>query len=128
MRLHGSLPPPRWAPSTRARRHPPPGSLWLAYTKSIPDLLLNAVALSYVMQVDELLYQVVVPRRAKALITNVTPIDTSEKLAGFLPAGIPKRAMGTLLFAIGFLASFVGVFILPHANRMRKLRDDLCPQ
>jgi len=103
------------------------GAVWLAYTKSIPDLLANAVALSYVMQVDELLYQVAVPRRARALVTNTQPIDISGTLVSGLPTGVPKRAIGTSCFALGFLAAVVGWWVLPHADRMRQLRDDLCP-
>mmetsp|Transcript_127907 Transcript_127907/g.358081 ORF Transcript_127907/g.358081 Transcript_127907/m.358081 type:complete len:227 (-) Transcript_127907:331-1011(-) len=71
------------------------GALWLAYTKSIPDLLANAVALSLVMQVDELLYQVLVPRRVKALVSNLEPIDMSKSSGRKLPEGIPKKALGT---------------------------------
>jgi len=103
------------------------GAMWLAYTKSIPDLLANAVALSYVMQVDELLYQVIVPRRAKALITNIMPIDMRGQSARFKVEGIPKQASATLLLAMGFLAFIVFGFVFPHADRMRQVRDDICP-
>jgi len=103
------------------------GAVWLSYTKSIPDLLANAVALSYVMQVDELLYQVAVPRRVKALVTNIVPIDISRTMVNGLPQGIPKRAIGTMCFACGFMTTTVAWFVIPHANRMRQLRDDVCP-
>jgi len=103
------------------------GALWLAYTKSIPDLLANAVALSYVMQVDELLYQVIVPRRAKALVMNLTPIDMSEDMATCSMAGVPKRAMSTLCLALGFLLVVILACVWPHAARMRQIRDGLCP-
>jgi len=104
------------------------GALWLAYTKSIPDLLANAVALSYVMQVDEMLYQVFVPRKVKALVQNLEPINMSRSVAGSLPQGIPKKALLSAFFAFVFFGAVVGSCVIPHASKMRQLRDEICPQ
>jgi len=104
------------------------GALWLAYTKSIPDLLANAVALSYVMQVDELLYQVMIPRKVKAVVTNLEPIDMSKHVAKKLPSGVPKNALLTVLFTFAFFGTIVGACVVPHAFKMRELRDNICPQ
>jgi len=103
------------------------GAFWLAYTKSIPDLLANAVALSYVMQVDELLYQVVVPRKVKALVANLEPVDMNKSTRMRIMDGIPKKALCTVFFAFAFFGSMVGSSVLPHAGRMRDLRDSICP-
>jgi len=122
------------------------GSFWLAYTKTIPDLLANAVALSYVMEVDELLYKVMVPSKVKTLLSHLKGVgvddsskSTSERTS-IVPSKVkalvshlkgvdfPKRAMCTACVAFIFVGSVVGAAVVPHASRLRRLRDDICPQ
>ena len=51
---------------------PPPlqGTTFLVYTISISDLLLNAVALEFVISMDELLFVACAPARAKRIVQN----------------------------------------------------------
>merc|ERR1712099_26415 len=56
------------------------GSLWLVRTTSIADLMLNAVALSYVMQLDELIYSVLVPKKVTMLVQNMEPLMLGSEL------------------------------------------------
>jgi len=103
------------------------GALWLTYTKSITDLMLNAVALSYIMQVDELLYNVMVPRKVKALVTNMEPLPLGNRLMPYLTAkGVPRRAIITCAMVLLFTGLTLGFFILPNAEQVRQLRDTLC--
>ena len=46
------------------------GTLFLVYTISISDLLLNAVALAFVISMDELLFISCAPARAKRIVQN----------------------------------------------------------
>jgi len=104
------------------------GALWLAYTKTIPDLLANAVALSYVVQVDELIYEVMVPRKVKAVVANLDPIDMSQHRVKKCPSGIPKDALTTIVSSFTFVGAIVGGSVVPHVVKMRQLRDHICPQ
>ena len=44
------------------------GALWLAYETDIPNLLLNAVALEFVFNVDELIFESLAPLQFKHLL------------------------------------------------------------
>jgi len=46
------------------------GACWLAATNSFKDLLLNAVALAFVTELDELIYQVLVPEDIQAMVLS----------------------------------------------------------
>ena len=47
------------------------GSIYLVHTIEIDELILNAVALEFVLRVDELIYACFAPQRIKALIRHV---------------------------------------------------------
>lgn len=61
------------------------GSSWLVATTSFQDLLLNAVALAFVTELDELIYQVLVPEDIKATVQSY---------------GIARPRMATSPFAV----------------------------
>jgi len=50
------------------------GAAWLSATETQEDLLLNSVALSYVMEVDELLYSIMSPAKVRAIMQQMTPL------------------------------------------------------
>lgn len=103
------------------------GAAWLAVTRSVPELLVNSVALSYTLQVDHLVFQAFVPQRAKALLRSVRSIDMGKGAQPRLPGGIPDLAIAALGFAIIFPAVMTSTFVWPHAVQMRELRNELCP-
>jgi len=50
------------------------GVAWLSATETQEELLLNSVALAYIMEVDELLYSIMVPRKVRAIIEQMAPL------------------------------------------------------
>merc|ERR1712136_330517 len=50
------------------------GAAWLSATETQEDLLLNSVAPSYVMEVDELLYSIMSPAKVRAIMQQMTPL------------------------------------------------------
>ena len=62
------------------------GCNFLAFTPSVPDLILNAVALDVVLTVDKLIYEALVPDRVKRVAAKVE-----------LPAGDRDRVTPALL-------------------------------
>jgi len=55
------------------------GCHYLALTVSLPDIVINSVALAFVIQVDELIAEVLLPRRLKTMIKNVGCIEGSTR-------------------------------------------------
>ena len=49
----------------------PTQTQYLCYTVGVEDLLLNAVALEFVMDTDELIYDCLAPVRAKRIVDNL---------------------------------------------------------
>ena len=99
------------------------GSLWLAYTVSLQDLMLNAVALEFVLNVDELIFISLAPLSLKYLVDN----------AKMLPKQAPPAWKGLeLSTAINFVvvAGALGVFIqsvlLPQVDTLWRVVDAIC--
>lgn len=61
------------------------GARWLSATPSFQDLVLNAVALAFITELDELIYSVLVPEDVKELVQVYKikrphlPVDTMDK-------------------------------------------------
>jgi len=94
------------------------GSLWLIATTHIPDLVLNAIALSFITRIDEIMY-VTIPRELRTLVQHTEGLP--------LPSSGPRvvRPLVTLgaLILCGLL---VGLCLLPHAQSVRSAVDALC--
>ena len=97
------------------------GDIWLASTTDIVELLLNGVALAYIMDIDELTYRVLVPTKLDTLIRRVSPnsVDWSVSL--------PTRSV---LLSIPLCVINCVVYtqlVLPHANAVVDVQKALCP-
>lgn len=54
------------------------GAKWLAHTISLTELILNGVALAFVLDFDECLFDIFVPRRVKILVNNLEPLPLTR--------------------------------------------------
>jgi len=50
------------------------GTLFLATSSAMSDLVLNAIALAFIIELDEMLYAVFAPRRLHTLMNNIEPL------------------------------------------------------
>merc|ERR1712136_457782 len=92
------------------------GALWLSTTTAPSELVLNAVALTYVMEIDELLFLTTVPRQVSSIIRNLDPMDlyvTSGTLNN-----IPVRALMSALVIIIFVSSFSFTYLDAHLGNV----------
>jgi len=96
------------------------GLRWLVSTTEIVELLLNGVALSYVMEIDERIYSVFIPRKLSTLMSLLEP----------LPANWPVRIeIRNVILAVGaFVAIGVTLTLIDgHLKEVIITRDTLCP-
>ena len=85
------------------------GSLWLAGTTSITELMLNSVALEAVLHVDEFIFSGLLPTRLQQQIQELPPVQV-------------KRARRCHRAENLVLASFLGAsLLLPYALLLRPL-------
>ena len=74
------------------------GTQFLVYTTEISDLLLNAVALEFVINTDELVYEALAPSRAKRILCATVGFKMKPQPTF---GGVDFRGVLTILFVIG---------------------------
>jgi hypothetical protein len=99
------------------------GALWLCNTRGLTDLVLNAAALAFVMDLDELINSTLTPLSASALVERLEPLRR--------PKGLRWRGLG-LHSIVGFVAvvAFTWFFFTRHAlpmgEKMINIEFELC--
>jgi len=102
------------------------GNAFLVRTDSVEDLVLNAVAMNFITQVDEMIYQVVVPKNVKCLVRNLDPLPLPER-PQWIPGAVPLRAMFCLAVACITMAACHTQLISPHKMVLKGIVESLCP-
>ena len=100
------------------------GTQFLVYTISIGDLLLNAVALEFVISTDELLYSSLAPARSK----RVLRMTSGFKLA---PAatfkGMDLRSLTMILVIFGFMMPWQALtYMKPQLDVLKDVKAAIC--
>lgn len=101
------------------------GCAWLAATESQDELLLNSVALSYVMEVDELLYSIVVPRKVRAIVEQMSPMTYSDVVIGPKVVRMFLRWMKPCL-VLGVVLAIYVFRVIPRMELMQEIIAALC--
>ena len=100
------------------------GCLFLSLnTIGIGDLLLNTVALEFVVSVDELIFESVVPIRVAKLIADLRPVELPPVKEW---KGLDAGAFTTLLSSLVVIAVVFATLISPQVDVMVQARDALC--
>jgi len=95
------------------------GIFWLAATTSITDLILNAAALGFVMDFDEILFETVVPTTVHLFVQKLEPVKYRRPRAS-LEAVVPLAAIViTVCLSVIFL-------IGPNLQQMVVVKGVLC--
>ena len=97
------------------------GILWLARTTSIEELMLNAVALNSILDVDEFLFAGMAPIKIQHAIQNVTPIRIRySRYRSQLESLVHFSALLTLILLSYFL------LLVPLSDAMLAVKSELC--
>lgn len=92
------------------------GTDFLVYTQTTQDLVLNAVALEFVLSIDELLFRVAAPARVRGLLSRLEELPIRRKAVDW--RGINFTAFAMLLCPVAACA-FTVAFRLQPALRDR---------
>eukprot|EP00930_Biecheleria_cincta_P054167 TRINITY_DN4010_c0_g1_i1.p1 TRINITY_DN4010_c0_g1~~TRINITY_DN4010_c0_g1_i1.p1 ORF type:complete len:769 (-),score=103.73 TRINITY_DN4010_c0_g1_i1:162-2468(-) len=99
------------------------GGLWLSLTKSIGDVLLNAAALLFIFDIDELLFGLLAPSSITVFMASLRPLENGTKKYWH---GIDLSG----LLRVVILAVVTGVVVVPWVVQSQKeaanLRAVLC--
>lgn len=96
------------------------GIRWLVSTTEIVELLLNGVALSYIMDLDELIYNVFIPMKLSTLMALLEPLPANW------PMIVPVRSLVLAVGCVGIIVTSL-VLILSQLEDAVIVRDTLCP-
>lgn len=95
------------------------GIMWLSATSSRVNLILNAAALGFVMDIDELMFSCLMPDQLIQLVTQMQPLKF-PKTPCFIDGSMPLA----VLITIAILAWFQGV--APNIRDMVDLKRVMC--
>jgi len=95
------------------------GIFWLAATSSITDLILNAAALGFVMDFDEILFDTVVPTTVHLFVQKLEPVKYRRPCAS-LEAVVPLAA------TIITVCLSTALLVEPNLQQMLLVKGVLC--
>ena len=105
------------------------GAQWLVTTTRSGDLLLNAVALTYIMDIDEDLFLTVVPRQIAVVIRNLEPLPcrmSPRMSCERVPFDIPVTSIVSLISTTLFVFGMSWVYLGDHALQVERTIETIC--
>jgi hypothetical protein len=99
------------------------GSLYLVYTTSMGDLLLNAVALEFIMNMDELIFEALAPFHVKSLVAGA---ECLAKLSWKKWHGLDLHCVTTIIASFSTVAVFFIFVLHPFVDILVETRDAIC--
>ena len=100
------------------------GYLFLVNTLPIEDLLLNAVALEFVLSVDELIFECLAPARLAKMIGSLAPLPMRP--LQMVLGGIDRRALLTYSTLSAFLLVSIPFLLTDSVHRLRTAKHAIC--
>ena len=95
------------------------GTQFLVYTIDIGDLLLNAVALEFVISTDELIFMALAPSRAKRVIRRTKGFNLQSANTW---RGIDRRSALTVLMTHAGMVWAAAVFMQPQLDILHRVK------
>lgn len=92
------------------------GTLWLIYTPDLTEIVINGVALAFIRDCDELLFQVFVPLSLQSLVLSVEPLCAPL---------LPKRPTWSALM-MGVYMFAMALYVSSNTENMTELISDVC--
>jgi len=99
------------------------GSLYLAYTSSMEDLLLNAVALEFIMTIDELIFEALAPDRLRDLVAATAPFQMRPLRRRY---GLEVKAVVILVASVSALSLVWATSIKSAISNLEQASEELC--
>ena len=97
------------------------GVQWLARTSSITDLILNAVALEAILQIDEMIFACLFPKKVQAAIYELEPVKIRYSRRG----GHLESCLIVLFFTTVVLVPFF-LWVQPITDMMLAVKLEYC--
>jgi hypothetical protein len=102
------------------------GTVYLCHTISLGDLLLNAMALEVVLNVDEMIFEILAPWTAKKLVRSLAPLRRPRGPQNVIWRGMDLRPVIAMCSMAGLVAWANFRFLTPQYELLDRIRDELC--
>mmetsp|Transcript_84954 Transcript_84954/g.263906 ORF Transcript_84954/g.263906 Transcript_84954/m.263906 type:complete len:731 (-) Transcript_84954:86-2278(-) len=103
------------------------GSKFLVFTTTMQDLLLNALALEFILSIDDVLFAVIVPRHVKDMQEHVEPLQMEASDSDvFYRLGFDGSVFLTVSIVVGFVLTLDFVYIREFEAHMLTAEEYLC--
>lgn len=99
------------------------GSLWLAESHSLRDMLLDSAALSFILSVDEVLFSAIAPLAAKVLVRSIRPLRRDPVM---FSSGIDMAPPSNILISVLAISVVLHFFLIPEQVKMAEMSEALC--
>jgi len=99
------------------------GAWWLCQTRDVTNIMLNAVALLFILEIDDLLYKVLAPKHAMHYLSSIREFHGGSRKTW---AGMDLSSIIKLTVLIVTTAMFIRFTIWDNAVKAREARDILC--
>lgn len=99
------------------------GILYLSKTNVKEDLVLNAIALEFIMGIDELLFAVFAPRRMQTLMMNLEALPLPDKVCSRAPGSL---SMVKVVVVVGTLLLVRFALLDPFFSTLDQAQSILC--
>jgi len=99
------------------------GGYWLSHTSQLDDLLLNAAALLFVLDLDELFFKTVVPPFAKQIMSHLEPLRRPKDR---MLHGLSWRPPFVLFVVCVYICLMVTMLVRPIHQRMLVVQSTMC--
>lgn len=90
------------------------GCMYLTRIPDLADIILNAMALSFVLDIDEMIYDVLLSRRMQQVVEKIEPIGTPPRCTIFGGPSVDDIIRVLVLICIMVISIFLG--LLPFAD------------
>jgi hypothetical protein len=92
------------------------GSTWLIATDELPEIVLNGVALAFILDTDEMLFCVFVPMSLQRMIVSVEPLHVPV---------LPKRPTWAFMMLLSYFV-VISLVLGRNADNKAEILSDLC--
>ena len=105
------------------------GALWMVQSTQNSELFLNTLALSYIMDIDELVFQAMVPREVSYIITNMDGLPLRRRVQRW--TGLRHVPLGSVMTISTVTCAFCFFYftqLSPLVDSVREVKQVMCPE
>ena len=99
------------------------GTLFLTYTISLSDLVLNTVALEFIINVDEVIFAALAPAQIRRVLSSTAPLHLPPRKQW---SGLDLQAVGLSTCVVTVLSIVVATVLVPQYEMLSDAADALC--